>query len=103
MPDYPQPATCVLHEDRLKKIENTVEITSQDVKQLLAYDGPIGNFDSRLVVVEASTERSHERITAIEEDTKAESRRLNALAVRVGSIAAILSSLLATVAGHFIK
>ena len=103
MPDYPQPLTCVLHEDRLKKIEDTVESIHDDVQTLLGYDGPIGGLKEQVGIIDGSTRRAHERIDVIEHDSKAEARRLNALAVKVGGIAAILSTFAATVIGHFLK
>jgi len=102
MPDYPQPSTCILHEDRLKKIETAVAETHADVKVLIGYDGPVGQLGGRVTAVESSTNRAHDRINIIERDSKAEARRLNAIAVKVGGIAAILTTLAATVVGHFV-
>ena len=46
MPDTPKlAAQCQLDRDRLKRIEDKLEETHSDVKQILAYDGPLGTLN----------------------------------------------------------
>ena len=73
--DYPQPATCILHETDLQGIKSDVSTTKLDVnttkievKEMSAKldrwfgpEGTIWDLNERMTRVEGSTVRSHER------------------------------------------
>jgi len=101
MPEYPAPVSCKLHEDELKDIKSTVKDIDSKLDNWFGPDGTVWSMNDRLIRVESSTERSHERITEIENTAKAETKRLNALAVKVAGIAAVLSSIGAAIISHF--
>ncbi len=113
MPDskgYPD-QQCILHEEWLKKIDTAIdeerktrntslkqiELSMIDVNRkldmLLSMDGPVGKVRERVSIVEQSDKRAHARIDGLEKMSKEESRRINALAVKIGSIAALGSTL----------
>ena len=98
---YPQPATCKIYEEDLKDVKDTVKEIDKKLDQWFGPDGTVWNMNDRLVRVEGSTERAHERLDVIVSDTKFERRRLNGLAVKVGGIAALLSTIAALVIGHY--
>ena len=102
MTDYPDPIICRLHESDLKDVKNTVKEIDTKLDDWFGPEGPIWSLGDRMTRVEGSTDRAHERIDAIEVTSKEESKQLNALAIKVGSIAAILTTVAATIVGHFL-
>jgi len=97
------PAICKLHESDLRDVKMTVKEIDAKLDRWFGPDGTIWSLGDRMTRTEGSVVRAHDRIDTIERDSKEETRRLNAIAVKVGSIAAILSTLAATAIGHFVR
>ena len=103
MPNYPQPATCVLHEDRLKKIEIGIASIDGKLDELTSIDGPLGLVRDRVTVVEGKVESLHTRVDTVEGLINANTKAINAILVKVSAAAASLSLIIALAFNTFLK
>ena len=86
------PSRCLLDQNRLANIEKTATNIDQKLDHLLSHEGPISQIRERLAVVEGATASSHTRIDHLETVFEKQDVSMNALAVKVAAISAILTS-----------
>ena len=98
--DFPQPQSCILHEERLVKIERGISGLADKLDAIVALEGPIGKLLERMTLAESSIRSAHHRVdevqvrvTKVERSEAQSGRDLNSLAVKVGGIAAVVSSI----------
>lgn len=102
MPEHQAILDCKLQENRLNIIEGKLDDILDDMKKLLGYSGPLVDLNSRVRVVEESERTSSARIKTIEGELKAESGRLNRLAVIIGTISGTLGAGAATLLNRLV-
>ena len=86
------PAQCLLHNERLERIDNNVNAITAKLDTLLDHEGPISRIQQRLVTVEGTADRAHERIDDTETDIKDISTSHTTLALKVAGIMAPLAA-----------
>ena len=86
------PAQCLLHNERLKRIDKNVNAITGKLDALLDLDGPISRMQQRLVTVEGTADRAHERIDDTEIDIKHISKSHTSLAIKVAGVMAPLAA-----------
>jgi hypothetical protein len=91
------PAQCLLHNERLKRIDTNVDAITGKLDALLDLDGPISRMQQRLVTVEGTADRAHERIDDTEIDIKTVSKSYTSLALKVAGIMAPLAAAIGAV------
>lgn len=89
-PEYAQ--QCLLHNDRLKRIDTNVSAITSKLDRLLDHEGPISRIQQRLGVVEGTADRAHERIDSTEINIKEISKSHTKLALKVAGIMAPLAA-----------
>lgn len=101
--DYPMLATCVLHEDRLKKIEIGIHSIDCKLDDLTNLDGPLGLVRDRVTKLEGSVTTLHTRVDTITTTTEANAKAINAILVKVSVAAATLSMVVAMISQLIFK
>lgn len=90
--DVTYPAQCLLHNERLKRIDNNVDSITAKLDTLLDHEGPISRIQQRLGTVEGAASRAHERIDGTEIDIKSISKSHTTLALKVAGVMAPLAA-----------
>ncbi len=88
----PYPAQCLLHNERLKRIDNNVDSITVKLDALLDHEGPISRMQQRLGTVEGTASRAHERIDDTEVDIEKIGSSHTVLALKVAGIMAPLAA-----------
>lgn len=93
--DKDVPVYCVLAHKNLDSIQRMLAETNSEIKnlssQLISAEGYIPRIHERLSLVESSAERAHSRLDLHRNELESTKKTHNSLAVKVASIAAILS------------
>ena len=90
--DVTYPAQCLLHNERLKRIDTNVNAITDKLDALLDHEGPISRIQQRLGTVEGTADRAHERIDDTEDDIKIISKSHTSLALKVAGVMAPLAA-----------
>ena len=88
----PLPPQCALDRSVLARIDTNVTELTEKFNHLVDIDGPISGIKERMALVEASVISVHGRVDATESDIVKVRDQSTGLALKVGTITALLSS-----------
>lgn len=77
------PQACLLDQDRLQRIENSVSSIEGKIDAFFSYSGPVAQINERMSVVEDRATRAHLRVDELIAEFHEQTSSLNRLTVKV--------------------